>query len=344
MRIAILCAAFFLMIPAGEAAPAPPKYYAVIAACSRYENPEFNLPKFPAQPFTDKKLLVFYESLQQSENWREGAMVVLLNDNATRENILNALDAMAGMVGPDDYFLFAWSGHGTEVIDGDGDESLVDPDDITDEAVCPHDIARGSSTLNNVITDDELNSYFSAIACKGMTLIFDCCLSGGMVDAGSSAGGAAAESFSGRFARELRQTASGDVNGSNRVVLMSTWPEYLERGIYLTGFPLMAGMAFACTHPKLSDKNNNGFVSAEEAFSIAKPLVHVQSSFMWLSIWLASYAGYNLEPGSFFQASLDTALTYAAVQLVVQVLYQHSMGNFPTIADGYGGELPLLGY
>ena len=119
MRIALLCAAFFLMIPAGEAAPASPKYYAVIAACSRYENPEFNLPKFPAQPFSDKKLLVFYEALQQSENWREGTIILLLNDNATRENILNALNDMAGMVGPDDYFLFAWSGHGTEVIDGE---------------------------------------------------------------------------------------------------------------------------------------------------------------------------------------------------------------------------------
>lgn len=339
MRILLLCAALFLTVLAGEAVSASPKYYAVIAACSRYENPKFNLPKFPAQPFSDKKLLVFHEALLQSENWREGTILVLLNDTATRENILNALAAMAGMVGPDDYFLFSWSGHGTEVIDADSDESMLDPDDMTDEAICPHDIARGDSTLNNVITDDELNRYFSAITCKGMTLIFDCCLSGGMVDAGSSA---AAAAFSGRFARRIRQTASGDVNGGNRVVLMSTRPEYLERGIYLTGFPLVAGMAFACSHPQLSDTNNDGFVSAEESFSIAQPLVYAQSSFLWLGVWLASYAGYTQEPGSFFQSAIDTALTYAAVQLVIQALNQHYMGNFPIIADGYSGELPLI--
>jgi hypothetical protein len=216
---------------------------------------------------------------------------------------------------------------------------MLDPDDMTDEAICPHDIARGDSTLNNVITDDELNRYFSAITCKGMTLIFDCCLSGGMVDAGSSA---AAAAFFDRFARRIRQKASGDVNGGNRVVLMSTRPEYLERGIYLTGFPLVAGMAFACSNPQLSDKNNDGFVSAEEAFSIAQPLVYTQSSFLWLGIWLASYAGYNQEPGSFFQSAVDTALTYAAVQLVIKALNLHYMGNFPSIADGYSGELPLI--
>jgi hypothetical protein len=123
---------------------------------------------------------------------------------------------------------------------------------------------------------------------------------------------------------------------------MSTRPDYLERGIYLTGFPLMAGMAFACSHPKLSDTNNDGFVSAEEAFSIAQPLVYAQSSFLWLGVWLASSAGYNQAPGSFFQSAIDTALTYAAVQLVIQALNRHYMGNFPAIADGYSGELPLI--
>lgn len=342
MRSAILCAAIFLIIFAGAAVSASANYYAVIAACSRYENPKFNLPKFPAQPFSDKKLLTFPEALLQSENWRDGTVTVLINDNATRENILSALAAMAGLVGPDDYFLFSWSGHGTEVVDADIDESRPDPDDIFDEAICPYDIARGAYALNNVITDDELNRYFSAITCKGMTLIFDCCLSGGMVDAGSATGAAAL--FADRFAGRIRQAATGDVNGSNRVVLMSTRPGYLERGIYLTGFPLMAGLAFACSNPKLSDTNNDGIVSAEEAFSIAKPLVHMQSSFMWLGVWLASFVDYHQEPGAFFKSLLDTAFVYAAVQAVVKVINGHYVGNFPVLADGYSGELPLIDY
>jgi hypothetical protein len=243
---------------------------------------------------------------------------------------------MAGMVGPDDYFLFSWSGHGTELIDSDADESLHDPADIMDEAICPYDIARDDSGLRNVITDDELNAYFSAITCRGMTLIFDCCLSGGMVDTGTA--------FAGRFARRLRQAASADVNGGNRVVLMATWPGYLERGIYLTGFPLIAGLAFACSHPGLSDTNGDGLVSAEEAFGIARPLVYAQSSLLWLGTWLVSCAGYSFEPGSLVQSALDTALVYIAVQLVVKVLDHHFTGNFPIMVDDYGGELPVIEY
>lgn len=236
-------------------APARAEYFAVIAACSRYENPAFNIPKFPALPFSDAKLLVLRDALLQAPNWREENIIVLLNDNATRAHILRALKDMAGRVGPDDYFLFAWSGHGTQVPDADGDESTPYAGDAADEAICPHDIARESDTLANVITDDELDRYFSAISCRGMTLVFDCCLSGGMVDTD-----AAASSLVQSFAMRLQRAQAGDVNGTNRVVLMSTRADYLERGIFLTGFPLMTGLAFASIHAELSDRNDDGAV------------------------------------------------------------------------------------
>jgi len=55
--------------------------------------------------------------------------------------------------------------------------------DIYDEVICLYDTDRdlNNKTLKNVLSDDELNIFFSKIKSKGQTLIFDCCLSGGLV-------------------------------------------------------------------------------------------------------------------------------------------------------------------
>jgi hypothetical protein len=328
---------------------AEPHYYAVIAACSHYKNPKFNIPKFPVPPFSNKKLLVFYETLLQSKNWDKSRIILLLNDNATKENITAALGRMAEIVGPDDFFLFSWSGHGTDVPDADGDEGILDPGDTYDEAICPYDIEKKNGALFNMITDDELNLYFSAITCRAMALIFDCCLSGGLADRTKAKGSVqnqieAAAAFTGDFKKKLQKPRSSDVNGSNRVVLMSTQPDYVERGIFLTGFPLITGMAIACSHPELSDSNKDGFISAEEAFSIAQPLVSLQSSLLWLGLWLYSYAQYTrtMEAGAFFYSLIDSCLEFFVLQLETKILTHHYMGNFPIIKDGYSGEFPLI--
>jgi hypothetical protein len=166
-----------------------PHYYAVIAACSQYENSNYSLPKKWLPAFSDEKLMVFYDSLLQSKNWEKNNIILLLNENATKNNITTALEYMAGIVRPEDYFLFSWSGHGTAVNDTDGDEAQRYPGDSLDEVICPYDMMKVNDAWINMITDDELGSYFSNITCKGMTLIFDCCLSGGMVNRTGTNGG-----------------------------------------------------------------------------------------------------------------------------------------------------------
>lgn len=339
LRAGCLCSVICAAVICGRSAPAAADYFAVIAACSRYENTAFNIPKFPALPFSDSRLLVLHDALLQTPNWSENNIIVLLNDNATRAHILSALEDMAGRVGPEDYFLFSWSGHGTQVPDSDGDESWLDASDTADEAICPHDIARASGTLANVITDDELDRYLSAIACRGMTLVFDCCLSGGMADIGSAT---AAASFAGRFSRRMQKAQPGDVNGGNRVVLMSTRPDFLERGIFLTGFPLVTGLAFACRHPELSDKKGDSVLSAEELFRVARPMVYLQSSLIWFGVWTTAFAGYHGSAGASLRAAVDTVIAYGAAQLVAKCMYGQYMVNFPVMADEYSGELPLV--
>lgn len=327
-------------------------YYAVIAACSRSKNPKYNLPRKPFPPFSDEKLSVLYNVLVQLKNWNESHVLLLLNDQATKQNITAALVQMAGIIGPNDYFLFSWSGHGTEVPDTNADENSSVPNDAFDEAICPYDILiDNNSSKQNVITDDELGSYFSNITCKGMCLVFDCCLSGDMVDRnatngtmGMQCGLLKTSAFTDAFCAELKGPKSTDVNGNNRVVLMSTSPGLLERGIYLTGFPLEVGIAFACTHPTITDRNKDGVISAEEAFSVARTLVYAQSSIFWIGSWLYSYFALLMKYGiqSFLLASLVVLDMIFAIQMILKPFTNHFMGNFPTMQDDYSGDLPLV--
>jgi hypothetical protein len=327
------------------------QYYAVIAACSQYQNPKYNLPKAIVPPFSNEKLTVFYHALLQSKNWNSSNIILLVNQNATKQNITAAFEQMTTIVGPNDYFLFSWCGHGSEVPDINGDERLFDPNDTKDEVICPYDTAVDNHVLFNGITDDELGNLFSNITCKGMTLIFDCCLSGGMVDETAlnstvqySISSAATKSFSDGLQKEIQESHKADVNGNNRVVLMSTQPDYIERAVFLTGFPLITGLAFACTHPLVTDKNKDGSISAEEVFRIAKPLVFLQSSVYWAGFFLLYYFLLTISGTShaFLQAILETNSGYQLAQRLIFLRSHHHFKNFPTIQDDYPGELPLF--
>ena len=92
----------------------------------------------------------------------------LLNNNATKVNIINAITKLIELTTSDDILVITYSGHGTWTTDLDGDE-----DDQRDEAICPYDVAT------NILLDDELNEIFSKKQ-SGATIVFisDSCHSG----------------------------------------------------------------------------------------------------------------------------------------------------------------------
>jgi hypothetical protein len=326
-------------------------YYAVIAACSKYNNSSYNLPKQFFPPFSDEKLSVLYTSLLASKNWNKSNIILLLNDCATKQNITDALVHMANIVGPNDIFLFSWCGHGTEVNDTDGDESTHNVNDTMDEAICPYDVVKVDNfTKLNVLTDDELGRLFSNITCKGMCLIFDCCLSGDLVDrntttqtADISAVSSQASAFTDEFCADLTGPHSTDVNGNNRVVLMSTKSGLLERGSYFTGFPLEFGLAYACSHATLTDRNKDGVISAEEAFRIARPLEYAQAAVFWIAVWPYLHAYYSIFGiHSWLFALLMVPFEYVITQMIMKMMEGHYFGNFPVMQDTFEGQLPLI--
>lgn len=96
-------------------------------------------------------------------------VTTLLDAQATRAAMIAAIEALIAGAQKNDTLVFTYSGHGTWVVDKDGDEP-----DGRDEALCPWDIDRKGPLL-----DDEIRPLFdSRGAGVRLLLISDSCHSG----------------------------------------------------------------------------------------------------------------------------------------------------------------------
>jgi hypothetical protein len=173
------------------------------------------------------------------------------------------------------------------------------------------------------------------------------------------------------FSRDVEGSSPGqtDVNNDNRVVIMSTRPNCIGRASFLTGFMLTTSMAAALSLD-FSDKNDDGFISAEEAFRVAKPLYALQSGLYWAGVWLSSYFLYKhgilkiryhipiikhlyklpfmkslvelseKYPGIF--ATINTIYNYVYLKEFSKELTGHIVENYANMNDLYSGDLPLI--
>jgi hypothetical protein len=99
---------------------------------------------------------------------------VLRDEEATRDAILAAMDALVAATGPDDVVVFQFSGHGSQIRDRERDEA-----DGWDETIVAHDSGRAPEP-NRDITDDEIYLRLRDLGQRTghITLLFDCCHSG----------------------------------------------------------------------------------------------------------------------------------------------------------------------
>src|SRR5919202_513557 len=78
---------------------------------------------------------------------------VVVNERATKANIMRRLHAIIDASRAGDVVVFYFSGHGSQIRDRDGDELS----DALDEVICPYDIDWDRRTY---IVDDELDDVF----------------------------------------------------------------------------------------------------------------------------------------------------------------------------------------
>jgi Caspase domain len=104
-------------------------------------------------------------------------VIKLVNEAATREAILAAMDRLVTQTGRGDSVVFHYSGHGSQ-------SPSLDPDEIDgkDETILPHDTSRSGDFPNLDIHDKEIHDWLERLTAvtENVTLIFDSCHSGGV--------------------------------------------------------------------------------------------------------------------------------------------------------------------
>ena len=97
---------------------------------------------------------------------------VVVNQRATKENILGRLQTTLDQAEDGDIVVFYFSGHGSQIRDRDGDELA----DRLDELICPYDMDWDRRTY---ILDDELDALFDSVPPEIVVEVFvDCCFWG----------------------------------------------------------------------------------------------------------------------------------------------------------------------
>ncbi len=152
--------------------------WAVIIGISDYPDDLYLLPS-PAP-----NAIKLCNLLQEKDvRWNANNIKLLLNETATRQSILDALDWLITNADQGDVVLFTYNGHGTWVPDKPPFDEL----DFKDEVLCPYDMGNWDNPDRNLwtnyISDDELGAKFDEISAKnieGAYLIFNSCYSGGL--------------------------------------------------------------------------------------------------------------------------------------------------------------------
>lgn len=118
-----------------------------------------------------------------SDKIPEGPDYPVMNGPATIENIRAVFDKIAAETGPEDDFIFYYSGHGTRQPDNDPAAEIEPEADGYDQILLPTDTGPYDPTgggIQNALVDDELGQKLDAIRSKGTFVwaIIDSCNSG----------------------------------------------------------------------------------------------------------------------------------------------------------------------
>ncbi len=137
------------------------RVYGIFTGISDYPGEQNDLP------FTADDARNVYQAMIQGAGMQSSDGIVLVDSEVTVDNIRNTFQQMSNRVGPDDVFIFFYSGHGGR--QERAEHQPTDPDGL-DETLFVYD---GS------ITDDEMNDLFGYISSRISMIVLDACFSGG---------------------------------------------------------------------------------------------------------------------------------------------------------------------
>ena len=150
---------------AAIASPADAARHALLIGVAEYENPEANL-RFPGKDVEN-----FRNYLVRQHGFEPAEIRTLLNAEATAADIGIGMRELVSKAEPGDSVVIYFSGHGTQVVDLEGDE----PDGL-DESLCPQDFESGDPDTH--FTDDTLRKRLGELKTDRVLVVLDCCHSG----------------------------------------------------------------------------------------------------------------------------------------------------------------------
>jgi hypothetical protein len=218
-------------------------YYAVLIGCEEFLNPDL----FPMEEPIEEAAIAFYEKLLNSENWKEENIKFILNKNATKEKIHDAITIWLNeKEKKDDIVLIYVATHGWK----------IDKKNRTYGNAYFFTYNSTSRFFNEdketKITDKELDSWLDELDSKHIAVILEHCYSGRML--------------------ELRNWGRTVLTAGGLIFSCPVnYSMFLNDSIF--GFFLKQGL------DGVSDINNDGWVTLREAFH------YLRFPVIWYSFW-----------------------------------------------------------
>ena len=284
------------------------EYWAVVVTIIdfEYDVNDLNLP-----------VDMMYKPLISAQNWNEDHILFIKNENATKENILKALDWLSNQTDHNDIALFYYGGHGLKIEDKNGDES-----DDQDECIATYQ--RGG-----YICDDELNQKFNNISAEGLIVLIDCCFSGGLADSENKLD----------FNMEINE----DFQGCRRVVIASTFENAVALEVKGIGTLLTLSLQRIISKSK-GDRNHDEIISAEETYFELKKIFRRIN----LGVGVGTAILLKLIQLKFGKGASKTILRIGIGAFLLWEIFSYTVYGgimipyYPLIYDTYDGELPFL--
>ena len=205
------------------------EFYGLIIGVEEFEGMEY-----PESDCIDEDALSMYEKLLSSNNWNEENIKLLINENATKENIYDELVLLNEKETENDVVLFYFSGQGwkmplLQIFQGHA-------------YIAPYDNSNGNYDEHK-ISDVELNAWLDELDSNNIVVILDHCYSGKMKS----------------LNRPGRKILAG---GGQDIFCRCDEDDTLGHGIFT--YFLLQGF------DGVADINNDDWISDMEVFSYAK--------------------------------------------------------------------------
>jgi hypothetical protein len=191
--VAPVCLVGFLLGSCSAGVPQTGHRYALVYGVSKYltnvaprTNPNLECPDADAKSMADMFIADGYDEVISRVVDVDGNFILsgasgVAADAPTKANLEADLDSLAAIMGPNDLFVFYYSGHGSQVIGSDS--NLHEWIDLYLTLV-PNGVADFTVNWNAAVYEDELAVMLSTLPTARKVIILDSCYSGGFIGGG----------------------------------------------------------------------------------------------------------------------------------------------------------------